>query len=294
MELKFKSTGSTNEFATWLKGFKDILPSLLIEVDLETNEFIAKSFPPEKTIVKFSKISFEDAGFELTSITNGDDVIDWRTHDTDTDGRVKIGIYESLGKLIDVISMFATTDHEFIINFDICNNVMYMGAKKAEKEYMATSITLKSMSLTMIIMCASLSDFFQKCDDKTFLNVVCNIGSPSSYEVSVDALNNLAKISSLLSDPKNKDVIKFYSKEENGQRALYAYDDNSGKYDYLLGYYSNGENGDTATLIWREKFLNATKGILDDNLTITLDTAGASRILLESANSKIVIAAPQR
>lgn len=296
MKIQFKSTGSTAGLATWLKGFKDIYPSLLVEVDLESNEFIAKSFPMDKSIVKYSKLSFEDAGYELTAIMdNNDCLFNWQNHDLETDGRIKIGIYEILSKVIDVVNTFSETEHEFIIDFDICNNVMYMNSRSNTpiKEYQCQKLILKSMSLTMTIGCSQLSDFFQKCDDNTFLNVVCNIGSPSSYEVSIDALNNLAKISSLLTDPKNKDIIKFYSKEENGQRALYALDENSGKYDYLLGYYTNGENGDTATSIWREKFLNATKGITDENLIITLDTAGASRILIDSGNSKIVIAAPQ-
>ena len=57
MELKLKSIGSTNGFVTWLKGFKDINGSLLVEIDLESKEFIAKSFPQDKSVVKYAKIS---------------------------------------------------------------------------------------------------------------------------------------------------------------------------------------------------------------------------------------------
>ena len=215
MQLKFKSIGTTGNYVQWLKGFKDILPSVIVEVDLETQEFIAKCFPLEKYIVKYSKLSFEDAGLELSEIIdNNGDTIDWDNYTEKISNRVKVGIYEILGKVIDVENMFSATDHEMLINFDICNNVMYIGSKAAEKEYQATNITLKSMSLTMVIPCSQLSEVFSKCDDETFLNRVCNIGSPSVYEVSIDTINNLSKISSVFIG-KSRDVIKFYSKEED-------------------------------------------------------------------------------
>lgn len=291
MELKLKSIGSTNGFVTWLKGFKDINGSLLVEIDLDSNEFIAKSFPQDKSVVKYAKISFEDAGYEFTHIQNDGEDFDWAQHEQTNDGRVKLGIYNVLGKFIDVVSMFDGTEHDMVVNFDICKDVLYWGAKKAEKEYQATTTVFKSKSLTMTVKNSQISEFFQKCDDETFLTRVCNIGSPSTYEVNTMVLGNLSKIASVFAADKSRDLIKFYSKEVDGQLGLYAYDETNGSFDYLLGYYVDGEQGATATTIFKENFMNATKGLTAETLEITLDTAGASRILVDAGNSKVVIAA---
>jgi hypothetical protein len=291
MELKLKSIGSTNGFVTWLKGFKDINGSLLVEIDLESNEFIAKSFPQDKSVVKYAKISFEDAGFELSHIQDNGVDFDWVQHDTETDGRVKVGIYNVLGKFIDVVSMFDGSEHEMVVNFDICNNVLYWGQQKAVKEYQATTTVFHSKSLTMTVKNSQISEFFQKCDDETFLTRVCNIGSPSTYEVNTAVLGNLSKIASVFAADKSRDLIKFYSKEVDGVLGLYAYDETNGSFDYLLGYYATGQQGQTATTIFKENFLNATKGLIAETLEITMDTAGASRILVDAGNSKVVIAA---
>ena len=113
MRLKFKNTGSTVNFATWLKGFKDIASSIIIEVDPTSEEFIAKSFPESKFIVKYSKISFEESGLELVSMTdNSDNPIDWQNDTIYSANRVKIAIRENFNKFIDVINMFSETEHE--------------------------------------------------------------------------------------------------------------------------------------------------------------------------------------
>lgn len=291
MELKLKSIGSTNGFVTWLKGFKDINSSLLVEINLDSNEFIAKSFPQDKSVVKYAKISFEDAGFEFAYIQQNGEDFDWSQHEQTNDGRIKLGIYNVLGKFIDVVSMFDGTEHDMVVNFDICKDVLYWGAKKAEKEYQATTTVFKSKSLTMTVKNSQISEFFQKCDDETFLTRVCNIGSPSTYEVNTMVLGNLSKIASVFAADKSRDLIKFYSKEVDGQLGLYAYDETNGSFDYLLGYYHDGEAGSTATTIFKENFMNATKGLTAETLEITLDTAGASRILVDAGNSKVVIAA---
>lgn len=291
MELKLKSIGSTNGFVTWLKGFKDINGSLLVEIDLESKEFIAKSFPQDKSVVKYAKLSFEDAGYEYSYVHNNGEDFDWAQREATNDGRVKLGVYNVLGKFIDVVSMFDGSEHEMVVNFDICNNVLYWGAKKAEKEYQAETTVFHSKALTMTVKNSQISEFFQKCDDETFLTRVCNIGSPSTYEVNTTVLGNLSKIASVFAADKSRDLIKFYSKDVDGVLGLYAYDETNGSFDYLLGYYAAGQQGQTSTTIFKENFLNATKGLTAETLEITLDTAGASRILVDAGNSKVVIAA---
>lgn len=291
MQLKFKTTGSTAAFVKWLKGFKDINNSLLIEVNLDSESFISKSFTDKKSIVKYSSISFADAGYEFFGVYDGDNKLDWEAIvDKETDGRIKFGLFELLNKVIDVVNMYAETDHSLDIEFDLANSVFYKGMKTSEKAYQGTALHFASLSLSMNIKGAPLSDTFVKLDDETFLNRVCNIGSPSTYEVTSDTLSNLYKISSILSNDTEA-KIKFYSKVVDGQRALYAYDISNNSYDYLLGYYSEGEDGDTATIVHKATFISATKGITADTLKFTLDTAGASRVLIDSEDSKIIIAA---
>ena len=167
----------------------------------------------------------------------------------------------------------------------------YADAKKAEKEYQAETTVFHSKALTMTVKNSQISEFFQKCDDETFLTRVCNIGSPSTYEVNTAVLGNLSKIASVFAADKSRDLIKFYSKEVDGVLGLYAYDETNCSFDYLLGYYTNGEVGATSTTIFKENFLNATKGLTAETLEITLDTAGASRILVDAGEAKVVIAA---
>lgn len=301
MELRFKKINnqSTSGLVNWLKGFKEIQPSLLLEVDLGEQSFIAKCFPPEKSIVKYSKITFADAGFELTSINDNDGnaITDWANsygNKFESAGRIKIGIYEILSKFIDVVSMFSEVDHTMTIKFDICNDVKYIQdpTKKTYTEYQGETIQLKSVSLTMNIKCSVINEFFYKCDDDTFMNVVCFIKESIKFALTSETIANLIKISSVFTVNKSRDTIKFYSKQENDKWALYAYDETNGAYDYLLGYYTEGDMCETSTVIFRENFINATKGI-NGEISITLDTKNSSRMLIDSHASKIVVAAVQ-
>jgi hypothetical protein len=272
----------------------------LLEVDLVEKAFVAKCFPPEKSIVKYSKISFEDAGYELMYINDndGNEIPDWENSTYKSafpsGSRIKVGIYNILSKFIDVFSTFSETQHIMSIKFDVCNNVKYIqDSKNVYTEYQAELITLHSMSLTMNIKCSVLSEYFYKCDDDTFMNIVCYIKEPVIFELSPETISNLIKISSVFTIDKSRDSIKFYSKQtEDGSWALYAYDKSNNAYDYLLGNYIDGNACETSTVIYRENFINATKGI-NDKITITLDTQNSSRILIDAGTSKVVVAAVQ-
>jgi hypothetical protein len=187
--------------------------------------------------------------------------------------------------------MFSETEHEMDVNFNVNKNVMYSNSRSSEQEFQAETVVLKSLSLTMSIKTAPLNEHFQKLDDNTFLNVVCKVNSPTSFEVSSDILTNLNKISSIYSIDKSRDTIKFYSKVVDGNRALYAYDETNGSYDYLLGYFVSGEDMDTSIHIYKENFINATKALVGEKINITMDTAGSSRLLINTEdNCKIIIA----
>lgn len=297
MELQLKSIGSTARFVNWLRGFKDIDSSLLLEVDLKEQAFIAKSFPSSKAVVKYSKISFEEAGYELGKLKdNSGNDFDWSNREGTASGRIMVGIYTILSKVTDVEAMYAETEHDMIIAFDLCKKVQYVQPSVSNPavvaEYQAETINLKSRALKMVIKCSKISEFFEKCDDDTFINRVCKIASPTSFVVTPETIANLTKISSVFAIDKT-DGIKLYSKEEDGQLMLFAYNESNGSFDYLLGYYEDGETTPASILVFKENFLNATKGLTGTDLRFTLDTAGSSRILIENPLSKVIIAAMQ-
>jgi hypothetical protein len=45
-------------FTSWLKRFSLIDTSLLLEIDPTTQEFLAKTYNSQRSVVKFSRISF--------------------------------------------------------------------------------------------------------------------------------------------------------------------------------------------------------------------------------------------
>jgi len=229
----------------------------------------------------------------MTGLIDGAGVpFDWSKHDSETDGRVKIAILKMFGKVIDVISMFTETPHDMNIRFDIDRSVKYKKATETCSEYSCITWSFISKALKMNINCSQLTEFFQKLTDDLFINKICNIGSPSVYEVNIASLNNLAKISSVLSTDKSKDRIKFYSKTVDGQRVFFAKDATKAEtYDYQVGYYTAGVDGDTATIVSKENFISATKGLNVDTLELVLDTAGASRIIINVPDAKIVVGA---
>lgn len=290
MELILKSVGSTSKFVNWLKGFKDIYHSLLLEIDLDEQAFITKCFPTSKAVVKYSKITFEEAGYEFVKILDNAGVdFDWKDHNPETSGRINLGIYQILSKFTDVINLYSETEHDLDIKFDICKNIKYINLQKTVTEYQGEAIILKSLSLKMVNRCTKISEFFERCDDDTFINKVCKIDSPSTFEVSADTIANLIKISSFYSIDKAKDIVKLISRESDGRIALYAYDESNGSYEYLLGYYVEGESAPVDIIMFKENFLNAIKGMSGDIMKFTIDTNAATRVLIENSDSKVIV-----
>ena len=68
MEIQFQSTGENSGFENWLKGFKEISDSLLIEIDTASQQFVAKVFSNGRDVVKYGKLDFSDAGLEVIGV----------------------------------------------------------------------------------------------------------------------------------------------------------------------------------------------------------------------------------
>lgn len=302
MQLVLKSTGSNTAFTNWLKGFKDIVNVLLIEVDLDEKKFVAKSFPESRSIVKYDEISFENAGYELESLTNNEGkslltakkaLVAGAKGDMTNDNRIKVGLYNVLTKFIDVVTMYASNvDHTLTIDFDECSNVKYVSSQEAVKQWQGEKLTLKSQSLSMTVKCSTLTEFFVFLKDETFNDVIAVIPDPINFTVTPETINNLNRVSLLFSSDKNRSTVKLYTKQENDKWALYAFDATNKSYDYLLTYVEDENCVETEIFVLRENFINATKS-LDTDMTLTMSTVDPQRLLISTATSKTVVAAQQ-
>lgn len=294
MQLQFKNNKNASEFSNWLKGFKDIQNSLLLEIDLVENAFIAKCFPSSKSIVRYSKLSFEDAGFELLYINDNEKnaVENWsETYGSKFDGgnRVKIGLYEMLPTFINYINLFNDVPFEMTIDFDLCKQVQYIQDGKPYPEYQVTDIVFKSQLLTIHVAGSKISEFFYRCTDELFFNNVYSVKDPVVFDIAQESINNLIKVSSV-TKVAGKNSIKLYTKTHEDKICLYAYDYDNNAYDYLLGTLQGDAKCDnTYVVISRDNFINAVKGI-DSNLQITLDQSSNAKLLIGCGDAKVVVA----
>lgn len=274
MELIFKNNGQTNGFSSWLKSFKEIQDSLLIECDLIQGAFISKGFTTEHTVVKYGKITFNDAGFELLNIKDNDKTLytldEWNKK---YNIRIKIGIFMILSKFIQVIETFSNTDFKLNIEFDIFKN-------GNDNEFHAKSINFKSKSLKMKVKDCNISEFEQVSDD-LFFNKINVIKDAMSYEISMDAIKNLMSISSVFLTDAKRDIIKFYTKiePETNKWAIYAYDQINESYDYLLGFLKSGTGAENDLPVYRNSFLTSVN-LKGNNNSIILSLSPTDKIKL--------------
>ena len=311
MQLILKNNGNHANFITWLKGFKDINPTLLLEIDLTTEKFIAKGFPDSRCIVKYSEITFESAGFTIDSLvddTNEDEVKTCLTtkgkltqkyaNEFTGDNRIKAGIYTILNKVIDALHIYTNTEYTLTIPFTSYRNVKYVQAASTMEQWQASKMIMKSKTSEITVNCSQLSEFFRFLSDDLMLNTICAINKPATFSVTPETIANLTNISQLFISDKARNAVKLYVKQEDGLYALYAHDATDKTYNYLLGYcidtLNDGEtiDLDTEVLILRENLINATKA-LSDTIDIAISQTDATRVLLTSGTSKIVIASYQ-
>ena len=183
MKVEFKGT-NLKAFSAWLKRFKSISNSVLIEVDDSTQEFLAKQFNDEKSIVKFSSISFEEAGFE------------YKLSDK-IDKRIKVGLYD-ITALLKIFDNFSGEDFTFTINFD------EIQSKSAGKELAGKDLVLKSGSLRIKAEATSLN-IFKYLPDNIFKDRVAQIDPDVEFEISSDQID---KINSLCALEKSNLFLK--------------------------------------------------------------------------------------
>lgn len=274
----FSKSGPLDNFIEWLERFKGDISkeSLIIEVDLATNNFIAKTYSEDKSLVRYSQISFDDANFSITEQSEK------------SGQRILIGIFMILSKFIDTIKTFSTSDNfTMTIDYD-------MTSVAGTDKWCSKSVTFKSKSLKMKIPGSSIQAVeMNPLSDDLFFNKVWVAPEPVSITISSDMLKNLVAISEIfLNKDQSKNMMEFYTKNN----LMYVKDPLAESYDYELGQLNEGSSTDDVDIsIYRGKFLLGVKNAFDET-TFTISSKTPNRLLIElkGGNTKTIIARVNR
>jgi hypothetical protein len=161
-------------FINWLTKFSSINNSLMVEIDEPKSTFLAKTYNNERSVVKFSKIKFDDAGFVVKPSKDSK--------------RVKVGILH-IARLIKIMDQFNDDEFTLTVNYDevIGDTVEFAGV----------SLMFKNKHLKINDECTSLS-IFKYIPDEKFDTVIAAIDSPvaefSLLEENILKINSLSKL----------------------------------------------------------------------------------------------------
>lgn len=206
-------------FSTWLKRFSAIDQSLLLEIDEKESLFLAKIYNEERSVVKFSKIKFDDAGF---IIKKSKDPV-----------RIKVGIY-NINRLIKIIDQFKD-EFSFTVNYDeIIGDTT---------ELAGINLILKNKDLKITVDCISLN-VFKYISDELFTNTIAALDDDTvKFSLSKDLIEKTNSLCAL--DIENK--FMQFIKSSN----IYV----AGQTFELLIEPIDGENEDERSLnIFKEQF----------------------------------------
>lgn len=178
---------NVKSFITWLKKFSSINNSLLIEVDEPSTTFLAKTYNDERSVVKLSRIKFDEAGFIVKP--NKDPK------------RVKVGVL-NISRLVKILDQFSSDDFSLTINFD--------EVQGETVELAGTTLLFKNKNLKISEDCTSLS-IFRYISDEKFKEAISKIDDPlvefTMNEEDIQQINSLNVL-----DNDNK-FLEFVSKD---------------------------------------------------------------------------------
>jgi hypothetical protein len=289
MTLKLNLNGSADPFINYLKSYLRIRESLLLEIDTNLRAFVAKTFTEDKSSIRFSSISFDDANVSIIS-DNGED--------ERNGSRIKVGILIQLKKFIQIVERLGSDVNEKgESNFNIeIDYEPFQNSNDKSVDFVTTSISFSSEILKMRMDGFRISELTYLSDD-TFKNVVFNATDAVSIEISASTINSIIKTSDIVKIDVRKDALVFY----NEDKILYVKDRGVGSDKKSNFVYKIGEL-DTEPLypinipVTRDRFLKMLDKS-DENFKIiigknTID-GSVDRVLFDAVNSttKIVIAA---
>ena len=290
MEIQFQSTGENSGFENWLKGFKEISDSLLIEIDTASQQFVAKVFSNGRDVVKYGKLDFSDAGLEVTGVKDkSQKKISLEEWNAQNEGkRIFFPILKTLKKFIEVVSLFKGSEN-YKLNVKFTESDDRLLVSKAEFKSLALTMNVGSSELT------EFADIITKLTDDNFRNKVSAIPNPMTFTVIPDALKTLFVASNIYSNDPKKDILSFQTKKVGDAWALYAVDHSNGIYNYNLGFMNQEcENPVETTLpILRENLITAAKYDAE-SLVITLEGiegAEGKKVRIDSGSTFITIIA---
>lgn len=159
-------------FVDWLKRFVSIEKSVLLEIDGKELCFKAKSYDESKSVVKFSKISFEEAAISPQK-------------KKDLPELIKVGIY-SIQRLMKVLDNFSGTEFSLAVAYE----------PSPSGDLSGLAILIKSSFLKMKIECTPLN-IFKYISDPLFSNKIANDSVVASFEMShqtIEKLNSLCDL----------------------------------------------------------------------------------------------------
>jgi hypothetical protein len=214
------SAKNVKAFSTWLKKFASIDTALLLEVDEVENLFLAKTYNEERSVVKFSKIKFDEAGLKLKPSAEPK--------------RVKVGIY-NIARLMKIMDQFNDEEFTFTINYD-----EIVGETT---EHAGLSLLLKNKNLKMTVECTSLN-IFKYISDELFIDTIAALDDVvAKFELSAP---NIEQVNSLCNLDSEDKFMEFKNAEN-----VYV----SGKtFDLLIGENPSGENQESSINVFKEQF----------------------------------------
>ena len=289
MTLKLNLNGSADPFINYLKSYLRIRESLLLEIDTNLRAFVAKTFTEDRSSIRFSSISFDDANVSIVS-DNGED--------ERNGSRIKVGILIQLKKFIQIVERLGSDVNEKgESNFNIeIDYEPFQNTNDKSVDFVTTSISFNSEILKMRMDGFRISELTYLSDDK-FKSVVFNATDVVSIEISSSTINSIIKTSDIVKIDVRKDALVFY----NEDKILYVKDRGVGSDKKSNFVYKIGEL-DTEPLypinipVTRDRFLKMLDKS-DENFKIiigknTID-GSVDRVLFDAVNSttKIVIAA---
>ena len=289
MTLKLNLNGSADPFINYLKSYLRIRESLLLEIDTNLRAFVAKTFTEDKSSIRFSSISFNDANVSIVSDTGEDER---------NGSRIKVGILIQLKKFIQIVERLGSDVNEKgESNFNIeIDYEPFQNTNDKSVDFVTTSISFNSEILKMRMDGFRISELTYLSDD-TFKSVVFNATDAVSIEISASTINSIIKTSDIVKIDVRKDALVFY----NEDKILYVKDRGVGSDKKSNFVYKIGEL-DTEPLypinipLTRDRFLKMLDKS-DENFKIiigknTID-GSVDRVLFDAVNSttKIIIAA---
>lgn len=293
MQLKLNLNGEVGPFINYLKNFAKIRPSLLIEIDTNSNAFIAKTFSEDRASVRYSAITFSDCQMSVVK-NDGENEL--------TGKRIKAGILIHLPKLIKIIERFgADVDDKGLCNFDIDIDYDKMKNQDGTEDFVATTISFSSKILKMKMDGFRITELKYLPDD-VFNNVVFNVEDPVTFELHPSTIQSVIKTSDIIKMDARKDTLVFYvdgvdvfvkdytGKDERGN-------DKPANFIYKIGTLEQKPDYNIRAAIFREKFIQMMDKT-DDTFNVILGRRKTpsgdyvvDRILFDSITSqtKVVI-----